>query len=86
MVSSNTDFWTELHELGHNLGLDHDDEVNECKTDSDMTEGFMADNRDHLRHCYRQLLLKQLEKPESECVFSNAYTDYMKEFRNDQQK
>ncbi|KAL8612216.1 hypothetical protein ACOMHN_028913 [Nucella lapillus] len=59
--ASNTNFRTELHELGHSMGLNHEGAMEECRSEEDQTiKGFMAGNREVVRPCYKTVLARTL--------------------------
>ncbi|XP_076454463.1 uncharacterized protein LOC143289346 [Babylonia areolata] len=76
--SYRSDYWTELHELGHSLGLNHDGKMHECVNGTDPTKGFMGGNKYHFRACYKDVLARTL--PKKTCLFSNYYSNYVKQF------
>ncbi|XP_070196594.1 zinc metalloproteinase-disintegrin-like halysase [Littorina saxatilis] len=53
---ANTNYFTELHEFGHSLGLEHEVQMSHCASDTDPVRGFMQGKPPHFRGCYRQVL------------------------------
>jgi hypothetical protein len=66
--------WTELHEMSHTLGLDHDNLMPECDNDKG-TSGFMGENESVFRDCYAPVLDKTFSNSRTySCLFqSNTF-------------
>ncbi|KAK7101296.1 A disintegrin and metalloproteinase with thrombospondin motifs adt-2-like [Littorina saxatilis] len=77
---ANTNFFTELHELGHSLGLRHENKMANCASGSDPVRGFMGGNRDHLRSCYKKVLDATFTNPKKSCVHHQDNSNTVKTF------
>ena len=66
----NTNYHTELHEMGHNIALNHDGKMAECDTDPEK-KGFMSSNKDWFRSCYKNRINNAIAASAYNCLRTN---------------
>ncbi|XP_025083399.1 A disintegrin and metalloproteinase with thrombospondin motifs adt-1-like [Pomacea canaliculata] len=64
---ANFNFAPEIHEMGHNMGLKHDDTMSEC---SRQEKGFMSAKQSVFRPCYAKVLDYSLR--DKSCLFEDS--------------
>ncbi|PVD36723.1 hypothetical protein C0Q70_03709 [Pomacea canaliculata] len=63
-----THFRFELHEMGHNLGLKHDDQISQC---SGTEKGFMSNVENVFRPCYAKVWDSFFRDSKRSCLFQD---------------
>jgi hypothetical protein len=65
-----TRHWTELHDMSHTLGLNHDGSMDECKNDKGAA-GYMGANENVFRDCYGKVFDKSFKSSKMSCLFKS---------------